>query len=48
MVVRGKGPEGGVVGRVIVSLAGREHDGEIVDRPYDGDRGLQVLAVCWA
>jgi hypothetical protein len=33
------------VGRVGISLAGRERDRKIVDRPHDGDRGLEILPV---
>jgi hypothetical protein len=47
LVACGERPEGGLVGRVGVSLAARERDGEIVDRPHDGDRGLEVLAIGW-
>jgi hypothetical protein len=48
VVVGSERPESGFVGRVHVSLAAGKRDGEIVDRPHDGDRGLEVLPICRA
>ena len=47
-VACGERSQGGLVGRVGVSLAARERDGEIVDWARDGDRGPEVLAICWS
>ena len=48
MVACRERPEGGFVGGVGVTPARRERDGEIVDRRHDGERGLEVVAVCRA